>query len=104
VLNYLLSDGIICLLPALSDTNSVSSTASSWAGFRTLPARALGNLKLSLDEFIEFIILGFITMVVQGLLSFHNLKKVRKPSLTTFTAAAIAKSIHDKTGGNHTNI
>ena len=75
MLNYLLPDGIICLLPALSDINSVSSTASSWEGFHTLPARALGNLKLSLDEFIEFIILGFITMVVQGLLSFHHLEK-----------------------------
>jgi len=75
VLNYLLPDGIICLLPALSDTNSVSSIASSWEGFRTLPARALGNLKLSLDEFIEFNILGFITMVLQGLLSFHHLEK-----------------------------
>jgi len=74
VSNYLLSYGIICLLPILSNTNSVSSTASSWEGFRTLPDRALGNLMLSRDEFIEFIILGFITMVVQGLLSFHHLE------------------------------
>jgi len=66
VSNYLLPDGINCLLPVLINNNSVSSTESSWEGFRTLTARALGNLKLSLDEFIEFNILGFITMVVNS--------------------------------------
>ena len=73
-ISYLLPEGINCLLPVLGDTNSVSSTASSWEGFRTLPVRVLGNLKLSHDEYMEFIILGFITMVVQGLLSFHHLQ------------------------------
>jgi len=67
-------EGIICLLSVLADTNSVSSTASSWEGFRTLPVRVLGNLKLSLDECTEFIILGFITMLVQEMLSFLILK------------------------------
>ena len=74
-ISYLLPEGIICLLPVLSDTNSVSSTASSWEGFRTLLVRVLGSLRLSLDECTEFIILGFIIMVVQVLLSFHHLEK-----------------------------
>lgn len=74
-ISYLLPEGINCLLPVLSDTNSVSSTASSREGFRTLPVRVLRNLGLSLDECTEFIILGFIIMVVQGLLSSHHLEK-----------------------------
>jgi len=74
-IGYLFPEGIICLLPVLSDTNSVSSTASSWVGFRTLPVRVLGNLKLSLDKCTEFISLGFIIMVVKGLLSFHHLQR-----------------------------
>jgi hypothetical protein len=36
----------------------------------------LGVLKLSLDECKDFIIWGFATMVVQGLLSFHYLEKL----------------------------
>jgi len=35
---------------------------------------------------------------------FPPFAKVRKPPLTTFAAAAIAKGNHNKTGGNHTNI
>jgi len=35
----------------------------------------LGILKPSLDECTEFIILGLITIVVHGLLSFHHLEK-----------------------------
>jgi hypothetical protein len=70
-----LPDGIICLLRVLTDTSSVSSIAPSCESFRTLPARVLGILRLSLDECTEFNILGFMTMVVQGLLSFHHLEK-----------------------------
>jgi len=67
--------GIICLLPVLSDTSSVSSVTSPCEGFRMLPVRVLGILRPSLDECTEFIILGFMTIVVQGLLSFHHLEK-----------------------------
>jgi len=76
VIVHLLPEGITCLLFTRSGTNSVSSTLSSWEGFRTLPVLVLGNLKLSLDECIEFIILGFIIIVVHGLLSFHHLEKL----------------------------
>jgi hypothetical protein len=57
-----------------NDISSVSSIASSSEGFLILIAVLLGVLKLSLDEWTELIILGFITIVVQGL-SFHHLKK-----------------------------
>ena len=73
--HYLLPDGIICLLHAFSDTSSVSSIASSCEGFRKLLALVLGIFKLSLDECTEFIILGLMIVVVQGLLSFHHFKK-----------------------------
>jgi hypothetical protein len=35
------------------------------------------DLKLSLEEYTEFTILGFTMIVVQGLLSFYHLKKLR---------------------------
>jgi hypothetical protein len=73
-MSYRLPDGIICLIPVFSETNSVSSIISSSEGFR-IKDLALGVLKLSLEECTEFIILGFIIMVVQGLLSFHHLEK-----------------------------
>jgi len=72
--HYLLPDGIICLLHAFSDTSSVSSIASSCEGFHKLFALVLGFLKLSVDECTQFIILGLIIIVVQGLLSFHHFK------------------------------
>jgi hypothetical protein len=62
------------LLHVFSDI-SVSSVTSPCEGFHTLMVVVLGVLKLSLDEFTEFI-LGFITMVVQGLLSFHHLERL----------------------------
>jgi hypothetical protein len=40
-----------------------------------LLALVLGILKPSLDECTEFIILGLITIVVHGLLSFHHSEK-----------------------------
>jgi hypothetical protein len=48
---------------------------SSCDNFGLILARVLGILKLSLDECIEFIILGLITIVMQGLLSFQHLEK-----------------------------
>jgi hypothetical protein len=65
IMSYRLPDGI-CLIPVSSDTNSVSSIISPSEGFRVKDL-ALGVLKLSLDECTEFIILGFIIMVVQVL-------------------------------------
>jgi len=73
--HYLLPDGIISLLHAFSDTSSASSIASSCEGFRKLLALVFGILKLPLDEWTEFIILCLMIIVVQGLLSFHHLKK-----------------------------
>jgi hypothetical protein len=49
--------------------------ASPCAGFILLLAPVLGIFKPSLEEWTEFIILGLITIVVQGLLSFHHLQK-----------------------------
>ena len=66
---------MIGLSHALSDTSSVSSIASLCEGFLLLLAEVLGILKLSLEECTEFIILGLITIVVHGLLSFHHLEK-----------------------------
>jgi hypothetical protein len=63
------------VLVVFNDISSVSSIASSNEGFLILIAPLLGVLKLSLDKWTELIILGFITIVVQGLLSFHHLKK-----------------------------
>jgi hypothetical protein len=73
--HYLLPDGIIHFVPVFSDTNSVSSIALPCKGFCTLFVLVLGILKLSLDECTEFIILGFMTIVVQGLLFFHHFEK-----------------------------
>jgi hypothetical protein len=64
-----------CLLLALSETSSVSSMASLCDALCLTLPRVLGNFKLSLDECIEFIILGLITIVVHGLLSLHHLEK-----------------------------
>ena len=64
----------------------------------------VGSLGLSLDECTEFTILGCMTMVVQGLLSFHHLKKLGKFYLATVTATAVAKSNHDKAGSSHTYV
>ena len=74
IMLYCLPEGVICLIPVFSDTSSVSSITSPCEGFRVNDV-ALEVLKLSLDECIEFIILGFIIIVVQGLLSFHHLGK-----------------------------
>ena len=74
IMPYCLPDGVICLTPVFSDINSVSSIISPIEGFR-VKGLALGDLKLSLDECNEFIILGLIIMVVQGLLSFRHLEK-----------------------------
>jgi hypothetical protein len=71
---YLLPDGIISLPPGFSDINSVSSIASC-KGFRKLPDLEFGILRLSLNECTEFIILGLMIIVLQGLLSFHHLEK-----------------------------
>jgi hypothetical protein len=97
----LLPDGIISLPHAFSDTNSVSSIASFCEGFRKLLAVVFEIPRLSLDECTEFIILGLMTTVVQGLLSFHHLEKFWKSSFATFTTTAIAENNHNKFGGNH---
>jgi hypothetical protein len=70
-----LPDEVICLLPDLNVIISVSSTALSCEVFHIIIDLSLGFLKLSLDECKEFIILDFITMVVQGLLFFYHLEK-----------------------------
>ena len=74
MLIMLLPEDVICLIPVFSDTISVSSIMSPCEGFRANDL-VLEVLKLSLDECNEFIILGFIIIVVQGLLSFHHLEK-----------------------------
>jgi hypothetical protein len=66
---------MICLLHALSNTSPVSSTASPCEGFHLLLAQVLSILKLSLDECTEFIIVGLISIMVHGLLSFHHFEK-----------------------------
>jgi hypothetical protein len=63
-----------------------------------------GVLKLFLEECTHFTILSFITIVVQGLLSFHHLKKTRKTSLTAFATAAVGKNNHNKPNGNRAYI
>jgi hypothetical protein len=75
VASYLLLEGVMCLLVVFNDISSVSSIASYSEGFLILITLLLGVLKFSLDEWTDLIILGFITIVVQGLLSFHHLKK-----------------------------
>ena len=79
----LLPDGIICLLHAFSDTSLVSCIASPCEGFHKLLVLVFRILKLSLDECTEFItsILGLMTIVVHGLLSFHHLEKFGNLSL-----------------------
>jgi hypothetical protein len=60
--------------------NSTSSVASP---SETLPftlALAVCCFELSLDECIEFTILGLKTIVVRGLLSFHHLEKLGQSS------------------------
>jgi hypothetical protein len=73
-MSYRLPDGVISLIPVFSDTNSVSSILSPNEGLHVKDL-ALEILKLSLDECTEFIILGLMIMVVQGLLSFHHFEK-----------------------------
>jgi hypothetical protein len=73
-ITHLFPDGAYCF-PHISDTNSVSSIASSGNSFALMLTLALGALKLSLDECTEFTILGLMITVVQGLLSFHHLVK-----------------------------
>ena len=75
IVPFRLPEGVICLIPVFSNTSSVSSITSPCEGFRALIDLVLEVLKLSLNECNEFIILGFIVMVVQGLLSFHHLEK-----------------------------
>ena len=74
IMLYRLPEGVICLIPVFSVTSLVSSISSPREGFCANDL-ALEVLKLSLDECNEFIILGFIIIVVQGLLSFHHLEK-----------------------------
>jgi hypothetical protein len=57
----------VCYMPSVTQ---VSSIESSCEGFHNLLAIVFGILKLSLDECTEFIILGLMTIVVHGLLSF----------------------------------
>ena len=74
-LYHRLPAGMTCLLLALSETSSVSSMASLCDALCLTFARVLGNFKLSLDECIEFMILGLMAMVVHELLSLHHLEK-----------------------------
>jgi hypothetical protein len=62
-------------LQVVRDTNSVSSMASSTCFPALMLILAQGDFKLSRDVCNELMILGLITIVVQGLLSFHHLVK-----------------------------
>jgi len=72
---YRLPDGNICLFVGLNSTNSVASVGSPSEILPFTLALAVWCFKLSLDECIEFTILGLKTIVVHGLLSFHHLEK-----------------------------
>ena len=73
--SYLLPDSNICLLVGFKDTSSVVSTGSSWESLLFILILLLWCFKLSLEECIEFTILGLNTIVVHGLFSFHHLEK-----------------------------
>jgi hypothetical protein len=60
----------------------------------------MGILKLFLDECTAFTILGFMTIVLQGLLSLHHLEKLGKIPLTTLITG-ITKNNHNNPTGNH---
>jgi hypothetical protein len=100
---YRLPEGATGLVQVLKVTSSVSSIASS----NTEPLKRLDlniDLKLSREECTEFIILGFIMIVVHGLLSFHHLKKVGAFLFTTPAATAVTKHNHNYSCGKHTYI
>jgi hypothetical protein len=59
-------------LPHVFSDNSDSSVTSSWEEIGLILAWVLGIFKVSPDKCTEFIVLGLITIVVQGLLSFHH--------------------------------
>ena len=68
--------GIVPLFSKFKQTNSDVS-AVSVKDRRVRPtARDSEPFTLSLEEWIEVIILGLKTMVVQGLLSFHHLENL----------------------------
>jgi hypothetical protein len=73
---YRLPEGTICLLHVFKVTSSVSFIASSCMDPRKQLDLDIEGLRLSLDEFTEFTIFGFMMIVVRGLLSFHHLKKL----------------------------
>jgi hypothetical protein len=72
---YRLPDANICLLVGSNSTNSVVSAVSPSEILPFAMAIAVWCFKLSLDECIEFTILGLKTIVVHGLLSFYHLEK-----------------------------
>jgi hypothetical protein len=70
-----LRDGSICLLARFNDTSCVVSNGSPEEFLFFTLALVLRCFKLSLEECIEFTILGLKTIVVHGLLPFHLLEK-----------------------------
>ena len=68
--------GIVPLFFTFKKTNSDVSAVSVKDRWVRPTARDSEPFTLSLEEWIEVIILGLKTMVVQGLLSFHHLENL----------------------------
>jgi len=68
--------GNACTALVVKEVSSVDSTASVTECLALLSALGPGHLKLSLEEWIELTILGLITIVVQGLWSFHHFENL----------------------------
>ena len=69
-------DGSICLLVGFNDTNCVVSAGFPSEILLFTLTVVLRCFKLSVEECIEFTILGLKTIVVYGLLSFYHLKNM----------------------------